>query len=304
LLRLAAALVLCAMAAAGCGLGPGEETGTIDLTVTRDYGREELIEGTEETNASDTVLRVLDRRADVETRYGGGFVQSIDGLAGGFEGDRRFDWFFYVNGVESSVGSAEFDLSGGDRVWWDYRDWTSAMRVPAVVGSYPEPFVHGFQGDEWPVQVVCFLGTDLCDPVTRELTDVGAEPLPRSARDDVEPGESTRVLVGTWSQLRLDEAAELLALGPSRSGVFARFDGRGRAALVVLDETGGEVTRERAGWGLIAALRPGDGPPTWVVTGTDSAGVRAAMGAFGPEQLRDHYAIAVPEGNREVIPLP
>ena len=40
------------------------------------------------------------------------------------------DWFFFVNGVESEVGAAEYELSPGDRVQWDYRDWDTAMRVP------------------------------------------------------------------------------------------------------------------------------------------------------------------------------
>ena len=29
------------------------------------------------------------------------------------------------------------------------------MRVPAVVGSWPEPFVHGFQGKHYAVNIVC-----------------------------------------------------------------------------------------------------------------------------------------------------
>ena len=67
----------------------------------------------------------------------------------------RSDWFFYVNGIESPIGAAEYELGDGDRVWWDYRDWTAAMRVPAVVGSWPEPFVHGFDGERWTAAVVC-----------------------------------------------------------------------------------------------------------------------------------------------------
>ena len=143
---LAAALALSAAAVAGCGLGPGKDEGEVELTVTRDYGSTFMLQNSDSIRESDTVLRVLDRNSDITTRYGGGFIQSIDGLAGGQSGGRRSDWFFYVNGVESPIGSAEYDPSGGDRIWWDYRDWTAAMRVPTVVGSWPEPFLHGFQG--------------------------------------------------------------------------------------------------------------------------------------------------------------
>ncbi|MGA8927137.1 MAG: hypothetical protein WB462_13025, partial [Solirubrobacterales bacterium] len=76
---LAAALVLCAAAAAGCGLGPGKDQGDVSLTVTRDYGSKVLLQKSDSINESDTVFRVLDRNADVSTRYGGGFVQSVNG---------------------------------------------------------------------------------------------------------------------------------------------------------------------------------------------------------------------------------
>ncbi len=169
----AAALALCAAAVAGCGLGPGKDEGDVTLTVTRDYGTEVMLQKTDSIRESDTVIRVLDRNADITTRYGGGFVQSIDGLAGGTSGGRRSDWFFYVNGIESQVGSAEYDPSGGDRIWWDYRDWTAAMRVPAVVGSWPEPFVHGFHGERWPTVLDCRATAATCE---------SGQPAPRTAR--------------------------------------------------------------------------------------------------------------------------
>ncbi len=135
--------------------------------MTRDYGTKVLQQKEDSIHESDTVFRVLDRNADVSTRYGGGFVQSIDGLSGAQSGGRSSDWFFYVNGIESPIGSTQYDLSGDDRIWWDYRDWTAAMRVPAVVGSWPEPFVHGFQGKRWAPAVSCEGAAAPCDTVER-----------------------------------------------------------------------------------------------------------------------------------------
>ena len=80
---LAAALASCAAAVAGCGLGPGQDEGEVSLAVTRDYGTKVMVEKSDSIRESDTVLRLLDRNADITTRYGGGFIQSIDGLAGG-----------------------------------------------------------------------------------------------------------------------------------------------------------------------------------------------------------------------------
>ena len=41
---------------------------------------------------------------------------------------------------------------------------------------------------------------------------------------------------------------------------------------------------------------------TWVVTGTDAAGVDAAAGLLDADDLRDHYAVATEGGT--AIPLP
>ena len=287
---LAAALVLCATAAAGCGLGPGKNQGDVSLTVTRDYSSEVLLQKSDSINESDTVFRVLDRNADVSTRYGGGFVQSVNGLAGSQSGGRSSDWFFYVNGIESPIGSAQYDLSGGDRVWWDYRDWTAAMRVPAVVGSWPEPFVHGFQGKRYSTEIACDGSTKPCSRVAAALRSAGAGPTRQgNTREKIE------VFVGPWNRIAGESTPHLLSQGPDRSGVFAHFVGTKKPLLELLNQRGEPAGSIGKGGGLIAALRPGDGPPTWVVTGTDAKGVAAAANLLGAD-LRDRYAVATQPG--------
>jgi hypothetical protein len=256
--------------------------------VTRDYGDKVLAQKTDSINESDTVLRVLDRDADITTRYGGGFVQSIDGLAGAQSGGRSSDWFFYVNGIESPIGAAQYDLSGGDRVWWDYRDWTAAMRVPAVVGSWPEPFVHGFQGDRWPTSIDCRAGKPVCAAVSQHLASAGIRPTGSAAG-------AIELDIGTWEKIRNDRDVGLLSSGPDRSGVFARFVGIKKPLLEVLNQQGQPAGSIGKGGGLIAALRADDHPPVWVVTGTDAKGVAAAANLLG-DALRNHYAVATQPG--------
>ena len=110
-------LVCAALALAGCGLGPGEEReGGAELRVTRDFGHELLAEATSEAVREDeTVMRFLQSEREVETRYGGKFVQAIDGLAGSGPVGRR-DWCYFVNGIEGDVGAADFELSPHDVV--------------------------------------------------------------------------------------------------------------------------------------------------------------------------------------------
>src|SRR3954452_491466 len=158
-MRLAALVALalcCAAFAAGCGLGAGPGEHDVRLTVTSWYGTRQLGEkDASQVAGSETVMRLLQRDFKVKTRYGGGFVQSIDGLAGGEEGGRPVDWFYYVNGIEAGRGAAATRVREGDRIWWDRHDWGYAMRVPAVVGSFPQPFLNGIDGRRLPVRIEC-----------------------------------------------------------------------------------------------------------------------------------------------------
>src|SRR5439155_22950652 len=126
------------------------------LTVSRDFGGRVLLRASvPKVPKNETVMRFLQRRARTETRYGGRFVSAIDGVHSSQRAGRREDWFYYVNGIEAETGAAERELQPGDRVWWDHHDWTDAMRVPAVVGSFPEPFLHGTGGKRYPVRIDC-----------------------------------------------------------------------------------------------------------------------------------------------------
>jgi Domain of unknown function (DUF4430) len=295
---LAIALLSAALASVGCGVGPGSDVGEVSLTVTRDYGAELLQPAShDKASESDTVMRVLERSAEISTRYGGGFVSSIDGLTETAREGHRYDWFFYVNGVESPVGAADFSLHGGESIWWDYRNWSAASRVPAVVGSWPQPLTHGYEGRGHPVVMECDGGGPACDEVRSRLEEAGVALAQNGT------SEAIRVLVGPWRQLRQDPAAAQIDDGPEVSGVFAGFAQKGgRLVLQGLDEAAEPVLNLGPGGGLVAATRRYGAPPVWLVTGATTDGVRAAAGLLGAAQLRDHYAVAT-EGGQE-IPLP
>src|SRR4051794_6512363 len=210
-MAVAIALLLAALAAAGCGLGPGADVGPVELTVTREFGAVPVLQRSLEAKESDTVMRALEADAEVETRYGGGFVHSIDGVAEGERGGDPYDWFFFVDGVESPVGAADVDLKGDERVWWDYRNWSATNHVPAVVGSWPAPFTDGVAGKSYPVVLECEGGGGACDTAREALEGEGVKPESGS------PEGAIRMLVGTWGRLRQDPAAQLLEAGPGES---------------------------------------------------------------------------------------
>jgi hypothetical protein len=296
----AVALLFAALATAGCGLGPGNGVKDAELTVTRDYGTVPVLHRRlGDLTESDTVMRALERNAEITTSYGGDFVQSIDGVEGESRSGERFDWLFYVNGVESTVGAGAYSLHGGESVWWDYRDWSAALRVPAVVGSWPQPFLGGYDGKQGPVAVECLGGGSACGEVAQRLGQAGVEIAAHPSSGAI------RLLVGPWARVRRDSAAAQLEHGPQASGVFADFHREaGAYRLVGLDEAGGAAVDFAPDSGLVAATRRYEEPPVWVVTGTSGTGVRAAADLLNAGDLGDHYAVAVEGGKETPLPVP
>jgi uncharacterized protein DUF4430 len=305
-MRLRGLLVLALLPFVGCGFGAGEETGDVTLTVTRDFGVTELHENAdpikEAAKEGDTVMRLLQRSYDVETRYGGGFVQDIDGVSGGREDGRRADWFYYVNGIEAPVGAAERRLSGGERVWWDHHEWEAAQRVPAVVGSFPEPFKSGIDGKRFPVRLVCQGNEERsCDEVQTRLEDAGIQDLSRATLEYSGGQEVLRVIVGRWADVRRDPVVRSLERGPEASGIYVRPTSTGDS-FVLLDGDGRPVRTVRGGAGLVAATSVEAQAPTWIITGTDDVGLAAAAAALTEDRLEQHFALAVDAG--QDVPLP
>jgi hypothetical protein len=289
-------LALLATVAASCSINAGPEKGPAHLLVTRDFGERRVLSATEDPISSgETVMRLLMRNAKIATRYGGRFVNAVNGITSNATGGRRLDWLYYVNGIEADVGAAERKVHGSDRVWWDYHDWTGVMRVPAVVGSFPEPFVHGTDGKRYPVRIDCGQdATDACRRTADKLSAAGIAPS-TSAIGAAAGKEVLRLVVGKWSEVRADAASEQIEQGPDKSGVFARFSptgANGAYDLQLLDAQTHVVRTLGPSGGLVAATRFEDQAPTWVVTGTDSAGLDHAVQLLEQRILENRFAVA------------
>ena len=287
---------------ASCGLGPGATPSAIHLTVTHGFGAKAV--GTQSpprVRGQETAMSLLMRNHRVKTRYGGGFVQSVDGRSGGTLGGDPVDWFYYVNGVEAPKGAADTNVHPGDRIWWDLHDWSQAQAIPAVVGSFPEPFLNGIEGKRLPVRIECASASGYaCSKVTASLRAYGVPAAIAAIGSGAAP-ETLRVLVGPWTSVAGELAAQSIARGPRYSGVYARFSTNG-LALTLLDEQGRTAQTLGADAGLIAATQSAKEAPVWVVTGTDGAGVNRAANAFDQATLEHRFAVALGPGGTVALP--
>jgi hypothetical protein len=151
-MRRAFPALLLALCLAACGAEGGSTAASgssATLWVTQDRGADVVLTSTVPTGLN--AIQALDRKADIETRYGGRYIQSVNGVEGSLNAGR--DWFYFVNGIEPDVGGVEVKLHTGDVVWWDFREWSGGQDEPVVVGAFPEPFLHGWGGKRRPAQV-------------------------------------------------------------------------------------------------------------------------------------------------------
>jgi hypothetical protein len=295
-----ASAVAVAVALAGCGLGAGKGTSDVAVTVTGDFGTVPVGSVVErQVPGSQTVMRLLERSFRVTTRYGGGFVQSIDGRSGTTS---RRDWFYYVNGIEASLGAAGTSVHHGDRIWWDLHDWSATDSIPAVVGSFPEPFVHGIGGRRYPTTLECASdATAACQKVSSQLDAIGVKVASQALGAGGSGSDSLAVVVGTWRDVQGEFVASMIESGPGSSGIYARF-AAGGGTLQLLNPHGQVARTLGPGAGLIAATSANSSAPVWLITGTNLAGVSAAAAALTPARLREHFALAV-QGQTD-LPVP
>ncbi|MBF6618891.1 MAG: hypothetical protein ITG02_01505 [Patulibacter sp.] len=289
----------------GCGQSDDEPQGA-RILVTTDQGTTSVLDRSDvQVEEGEPVLAALQRAADV-TLGADGTIESIDGAAA--SGDR--DWAFWVNGVEIRNGGLKAgqdinlqqrpivetpqtaQIHDGDTVWFDLRSDPDVGSPRGVVGTFPEPFLHGFEGQRWPVRVECAEPRSTeCRAVRDVLVDYGIPAVSNRLRTSYNP-ESTRISVGLWTDVREDPAAQLAERGPQASGIYAVPTANGRE-IALLDAAGKTVETAGPGTGLIFASRYRDETPSWAVTGTDMAGLRAAIEAWNADVLSRHYAVVV-----------
>ena len=226
-------------------------------------------------------MRFLQRKADVETRYGGRFVNAIEGVRSQTDGGARRDWFYFVNGIEADKGAAERKAArrrprlvglprlergdaraGGRRLLSRSRSCTARTASASRCASTVRPMR--------PTQ---------CDAVRDRLERDGVETAITGARHPRRQGHAAR-----WSWASGRDVPGRRGRPHDRGGAGARAACsrarcRGAAGSTSSCSTprAARVRTLGPGAGLVAATRFEEQQPTWVVTGTDAAGVDRAV---------------------------
>ncbi len=311
LLALITAFLLVIAALCACSTPPSEkEAGVITVRVvaTENFGQKLMFDETLEVLPGTSAMAALMKVAEVETAYGGGFVNAINGVRSGFTGSQT-DWFIYVNGIQSNTGALDYELLDGDIQHWDFHNWSFHHFIPAIVGNFPEPFVHGYGGRTCSTIIACSesLKED-AENLERRLVRLGVNDVSIKRLSELSENEREShnlLLLGTMDSEPISELNKIW----NRLGFFTHIENRN---LLVLNAEGKVAAKYGAGAGLIQATQNPWNPKSigacenvvWMVSGTDEAGVKSAIDTLINHYSEFQYACAVVVVGGEIIKVP
>lgn len=124
------------------------ESFSVDLIAAENFGKSVIFSKEIFVEPGKTAMDALKKISDVTYTYGGGYVESINDIKSTYSGGNgeKNDWFYYINGMLSSIGASDYTLHPGDVERWDFHNWDSDRMTTAIIADCPEPFAHGFNG--------------------------------------------------------------------------------------------------------------------------------------------------------------
>lgn len=277
---------------------------SFQLVVTRDFGREELVNRAVPVKSGQDLLQYMKDELVITTGYGEGFINSIQDLASTYAQGQRWDWFFFVNGIASPVGAGQIKPVSGDMVWWDYHSWMAGPAQTAVIGCFPQPFSrYSSNGVKIRYERASL---SQAAQVRDYLTSQG---IPAVRLANVQDGASEPdhgepvMVIGEWSALQGQCFLKQWNDAYRKNGAGVHFHDHS-VDLLSADGSVQKTLSENAGVIVATGQGLGDTSPLWVVAGTDAEGIQAAADLLcsHPEKLKWKYGAAVYNG--EVIPLP
>lgn len=279
----------------GCSSEKAMDTEAVTVLLTRDYGREVLAEKIVAPEKGDTVMDVMLRHFDVETAYGGGFVNSIEGLSSGFTGaadgqkrGTKQDWFYYIDGIMAEAGAGQFPVAGVSEIAWDYHGWANSMVVRTRIDAWPERFA----GRQVDLAGGASFEKQIADLKTTAEAFGGKAVLAALESMDIEALDRDTVFVGTWEELEKIDFARRFFEERERAGLFAAFTEEG---LVLFDDGNMETGKFGSG-ALVVCFEKSYGSDAMVllIVGNDVSLIEEAAALFAdPEFLKGFFTLAV-----------
>jgi len=255
-------------------------TETVTLRITKDYGRTIIVDSQEAFQENWTVYDLLETKADIETDYGGSFISGINGIismSSGLDSERK-DWFYYINGTCSDVGALDYELKSGDTVWWDYHSWKGMNSGnAAVIGLYPEPFIHGYRHKTNSVLIMADTShEELAEWLSDSLTSQGGKTVVIESMNETEMKnrEQPVIVLGLWENLKEFEYIQGLNKNYDKTGSFIHYDSK-----IELVNSEGDISQTLEKGLTVTSYGEGlgDENPLWLIMAMDDESLKEGI---------------------------
>ncbi|WP_053955278.1 DUF4430 domain-containing protein [Inediibacterium massiliense] len=297
-------MVLIILLITGCSSQSVDE-GRIQVMVSKDFGKKVMHDQDIKLNRDKSVMEVMKENFQVETAYGGGFINGIDSLKSGFTGmenKTKLDWFYYVNGMISEVGADDYICEPGDVILWDYHDW-SQKSISSIIGAYPQNFINGYNGQVLKTEISSTKeyekdSKNLLQFLQGKKVEISRENI---NEDHLKNGEINSILIGLWDELSKLGTIKDYYENKDKVGLSFEVDSN-----IKLLDMNGKVAKEykKGAWIVSISKEYGMSGTLWMISGNDQTSIQRAVKILyeEPEKIRGKFSVFVTED--EIINMP
>lgn len=284
------------------------QDGSIEILVSKDFGQDRLSNKQINFEEGQTVLDVLNEHHEIETAYGGGFINSIDGLKSGFTNQKnreKIDWFYYVNGILAQVGAGDYEVRTGDSVIWDYHNWDDSTYLSSIIGAYPKNFVQGYNGNKLNMNILYTKGYEKeGKKLQKYLDNHGGEDIQVLAISEEALKDNTlnTIVIGPWDKLSQYDYIHQLYKNREKTGIFFEIDQQ----VTALNYSRKQTKTFEKGAAITSVLKDyGDMSTIWLITGNDETFIRKGVECLyeNPEKIEGWFSALITENDWMTLPM-
>jgi|LGOV01.1.fsa_nt_gb hypothetical protein len=268
----------------------------VEVIVSENFGNRIIDKKTIKIDSDLTVMDIMLDNFEVETVYGGSFINAIGNLESGFTNKnkkKKYDWFYYVNGISAEVGADEYYLDEGDQIVWDYHNWESGSGLNSIISAYPSNF------DAVTTEILyTYEFLDESEKLSKYLGDCHIALL---NEESLENTQVSSIVIAKDSELRDIEFIENIYNNARKVGLYYEIDN----SIKALDYKGNTVEEyEKAAVIVSIAKSYGEEAILWLITGNDREQISKAIDILieKPDKVEGAFSVLVT--NEEIIKLP
>jgi hypothetical protein len=268
----------------------------VDVIISQNFGNKMIDKKTIEFEGDLTVMEIMLDNFEIETAYGGGFINAIGNVESGFTNKvekSKSDWFYYVNGRSAEVGADDYYLLEGDQIIWDYHNWENGSGLNSIIGAYPRNF--GLVTTE-------ILYSDEFLEESEKLSEyLGNCSIKALNEESLQNTEVNSIVIAKNSELIKSEYIEKFYENAKKIGIYYEIDN----SIKVFDYKRKVVKDYGKGAVVVSIVKSyGKDSVLWLITGNDENNIREVVDLLTerPEEIEGAFSILVT--NDEVIKLP